>query len=453
MFAPAKYDHDGTFTNVTNSAPTNVRSAKFKTPYIPDVVSPYVVTKPSKGVPKPKGSMSQGTVAQLMSIGPQDRFLSLNPQMSFFRTAYKRHTNFAVEAFDETFGGPTLTFGSTNVCTLDKHGDLFGNMTLRVVLPNLGISGGTWVDAIGYVLLSRIRLRVGDVVVQTHERLWYDIEDKLFAVEGKVNGLNEMIGKNVSLATNEEHEILVPLKFMCCKTFSGRQQFLPVVSLDTNVNVSVEIDVESLDKCVTLPAGATLPPVKGAECSLIVDNVYLDDTERARVATDSATYMIDIVQDVDQVTYVTTTEGIVPITNVVVGLRELNMPVKYFAGVAYEESYSEYFNYLDVISSATLLVNSEQQFEPRSFPYFSLQQTYDRFVRSDSTNNVFGFSFALHAESWQPNGALNFAPLPNTTFRFSLNDAQTTPLKVKLFASCINWITFKNGRCSFEFDF
>lgn len=454
MFAPAKYDHDGTFPSVTKSAPTNVHSAKFQTPEIPEVISPYVVTKPSKDTPQIKGSMSQGTVAQLMSIGPQDRFLSLNPQMSFFRTAYKRHTNFAVEAFDETFGGPTLTFGSTNVCTLVKHGDLFGNMTLRVVLPNLGISGGTWADAIGYVLLSRIRLRVGDVVVQTHERLWYDIEDKLFASQGKINGLNEMIGRNVSLATDEEHEILVPLKFMCCKTFSGRQQFLPVASLDTNVNVSVEIDVETLDACVTLPAGSTLPPINGATCSLIVDNVYLDDTERARVATESTTFMIDLVQDVDQVTYVATTEGIVPITNVVVSLRELNMPVRYFAGVAYEESYgTTYFDYLDVISSATLLVNSEQQFEPRPFPYFSLQQTYDRFVRSESTNNVFGFSFALHAESWQPNGALNFAPLPNTTFRFSLNGAQSTPLKVKLFASCINWITFKNGRCSFEFDF
>lgn len=453
MFAPAKYDHDGTFANVTKSAPTNVRSTEFKTPYIPDVVSPYVVTKPSKDVPTIKGSMSQGTVAQLMSIGPQDRFLSLNPQMSFFRTAYKRHTNFAVEAFDETFGGPQLTFGSTNVSTLGKHGDLIGSMTLRVVLPNLNIANGTWVDAIGYVLLSRIRLRIGDVVVQTHERLWYDIEDKLFASQGKVQGIHEMIGRNVSLSTDQEHEILVPLKFACCKTFSGRQQFLPSVSLDTNVNVSVEIDVESLENCVVVPSGTALPPVSGATCSLIVDNVYLDDTERARFATNAMTYMIDIVQDVDQVSYATTTEGIVPITNVSVSLRELNMPVKYFAGVAYEESYAEYFNYLDVISSATLLVNSEQQFEPRTFHYFSLQQTYDRFVRSESTNNVFGFSFALHAESWQPNGALNFAPLPNTTFRFSLNGAQTTPLKVKLFASCINWITFKNGRCSFEFDF
>lgn len=454
MFAPAKYDHDGKFVNVTDSAPTNVRPVKFKNPEIPDVVSPYVVRKPSKGIPRIKGAMSQGTVAQLMSIGPQDRFLSLNPQMSFFKTAYKRHTNFAVEAFDETFGGPQLTFGNTNISTIGKHGDLLGHMTLRVVLPNLGIAGGTWVDAIGYVLLSRVRLRVGDVVIQTHERLWYDIEDKLFASEGKLRGVNEMIGRNASLSTNAEHEILVPLKFACCKTFSGKQQFLPVSCLDTNVDVSVEIDAESLDKCVVVPAGTTLPPIRGADCSLIVDNVYLDAIERARFATGEETLMIDVVQDVDQVTYATTSEGIVPVTNVTISLRELNMPVKYFAGVAYEESYgASYFRYLDAISSATLFVNSEQQFETRRFPYFALQQTYDRFVRSESTNNVFGFSFALRAESWQPNGALNFAPLQNTTFRFTLNGAQSTPLKVKLFASCINWIVFKNGRCSFAFDF
>lgn len=454
MFAPAKYDHDGRFVNVTESAPKNVRPAKFKTPEIPDVVSPYVVRKPSEGVPRIRGAMSQGTVAQLMSIGPQDRFLSLNPQVSFFRTAYKRHTNFAVEAFDETFGGPQLTFGNTNICTLGKHGDLLGHMTLRIVLPNLGIAGGTWVDAIGYVLLSRARLRVGDVVIQTHERLWYDIEDKLFATEGKVRGVNEMIGRGASLATDAEHEILVPLKFACCKTFSGRQQFLPVSCLDTNVDVSVEIDAESLDGCVAVPAGTTLPPVRGANCTLIVDNVYLDATERARFANGESTFMIDVVQDVDEVAYATTSEGIVPVTNVSVSLRELNMPVKYFAGVAYDESYgTSYFRYLNAFSSATFLVNSEQQFDPRGFSYFSLQQTYDRFARSESTGNVFGFSFALRAGSWQPNGALNFAPLSNPTFRFTLNGAQSTPLKVKLFATCINWVVFKNGRCAFAFDF
>lgn len=454
MFAPAKYDHDGEFANVTESAPTNVRPVKFKTPEIPDVVSPYVVRKPSKGVPRIKGAMSQGTVVQLMSIGPQDRFLSLNPQVSFFKTAYKRHTNFAVEAFDETFGGPQLTFGTTNICTLGKHGDLLGHMTLRVVLPNLGIAGGTWVDAIGYVLLSRARLRVGDVVIQTHERLWYDIEDKLFATQGKLRGVNEMIGRDATLATDAEHEILVPLKFACCKTFSGRQQFFPIACLDTNVDVSVEIDVESLDKCVVVPAGATLPPVRGATCSLVVDNVYLDATERTRFAIGESTFMIDVVQDVDEVSYATTSEGFVPVAHVTVNLRELNMPVKYFAGVAYDESYgTSYFRYLDAFSSAAFFVNSEQQFEPRGFSYFSLQQTYDRFERSEPAGNVFGFSFALRAGSWQPNGALNFAPLQNATFRFTLNGAQSTPLKVKLFASCVNWVVFKNGRCAFAFDF
>lgn len=453
MFAPALHGHDGKFVDISKTGPTNVHSMEFKTPEIPDVVSPYVVTAPSKGVPRIEGSMNQGTVVQLMSVGPQDRFLSLNPQMTFFKTAYKRHTNFAVECFEETFGGPTLTFGATNTCVVGKHGDLLGSMTLRVVLPNLGISGGRWVDAIGYVLLSRLRLRIGDVVVQTHERLWYDVEDKLFASAGKTAGLDAMIGRGVTLPTDQTHELYVPLKFACCNTFSGRQQYLPVVCLDTNVDVTIDVDVERLDRCVILPTGSFVPTtVNTAVAGVLVDNVYLDTIERARVANDAATYLIDVVQDVDQVSYLSTTEGIVPISNVVVDLRELNMPVKYFAGVVYEESYQDYFTYLDVVSSATLMVGSEQQFDARPGAYFSLQQTYDRFERSEPTN-VFGFSFALRASSWQPNGALNFAKSPNSTFRFTLNGGQTAPLKVKLFASCINWIVFKNGRCAFAFDF
>lgn len=451
MFAPALHGHDGKFVDISKTGPTNVHSPTFVTPEIPDVVSPYVVTTPDEDVPTIEGSMNQGTVAQLMSIGPQDRFLSLNPQMTFFRTAYKRHTNFAVECFEETFGGPTISFGATNTCVVGKHGDLLGNMTMRIVLPNLGISGGTWVDAIGYVLLSRLRFRIGDVVVQTQERLWYDVEDKLFATTGKRAGLDAMIGRNVSLSTDQAHEIFVPLKLACCKTFSGRQQFLPVVCLDTNVDVTIEIDIERLDRCVIVPPGQIVPTATAQAC-LLVDNVYLDAVERARVASDTVTYLVDVVQDVDQVSYLSTMQGIVPIENVVVDLRELNMPVRYFAGVAYEESYRDYFTYLDVVSSATLMVGSEQQFEPRGGAYFSLQQTYDRFDRCEPTN-VFGFSFALRASSWQPNGALNFAATPNATFRFTLNGVQTTPLKVKLFATCVNWIVFKNGRCAFAFDF
>ena len=180
------------FLDVSKTGPP-LRSREFETPVHPTVIN-VVNTAPDPSGPKITGTMSQGTAAQLMSIGPQDRFISLNPQMTFFRKAYRRHTNFAVECFEENFTTDSFVFGTTNVCSLGKHGDLLGNISLRVVLPNLGIAGGTWVDAVGYVLFTAIRMRIGETVVQTHERLWYDIEDKLFLSEGHVDGVNALDG-------------------------------------------------------------------------------------------------------------------------------------------------------------------------------------------------------------------------------------------------------------------
>jgi hypothetical protein len=442
-----------TFTDISKSAPRNTRSATFVDPTSrPDIVHP-VVKQLDPSVPRIDGSMSQGTVAQLLSIGPQDRFLSLNPQVSFFRRVYKRHTDFAVECIEEQFSTSSFVFGSTNVCTLGKHGDLLGSMTLCITLPNLGIPGGTWVDAIGYVMLRQLRLRIGDLIVQTQERLWYDIEDSLFVTDAHSQGLDAMIGRTGTgspLSTNASHEIYVPLKFLCCRGNSGRQQFIPVTCLDHSVNVAVEIDTESLAACVVLPAGTSLPPVTSTAATLLVDNVYVDDIERTRFATVNTELMFEVIRDIDQTSYIMTNAGNTPVTNVTVDMRELNMPVRYFTIVAYDETYETHFQYLDVIDSATFLINTDQQFEPRKGPYFSLQQPYEHFVRSE-TSNVYAFSFALDAGAWQPNGSLNFAVLSNPTLRIALKDV-STPLKVKVFASCINWLTFGGGGCTLRYD-
>ena len=446
---PEEVGHVGCFLDISKLGPKNVHPPDFTYPTIPDVELP-VVTKPDKEVPQIEGSMSQGTVAQLMSIGPQDRFLSLNPQMTFFRQVYRRHTNFAVECIEEQFSKPEFAFGGLNVCKLGKHGDLIGNMTLQIALPNLGIAGGRWVDAVGYVLLAKIRLRIGDLVIQTHERLWYDIEDKLFLTDAHRSGLDAMIGRGTTLATDAAHTLHVPLKFFCCDRNSGRQQFVPVARLGRTVDIGVEIDAESLENLVAVPPGTALPPAT-ASALLLVDNVYLDAIERTRFATGPSQYMFEIVQDMDQLSYIASNGGNFPTNNVTVDLRELNMPVKYLAGVVYAENYETNFEYLDEIESATFMIAAQQQFDPRPSAYFSLQQTYEHFVRSE-TSNVFAYSFAIHAGAWQPNGSLNFAVLSNPSLRFILKNASSAPLKVKVFASCINWVTFAGGMCALRYD-
>ena len=60
---------------------------------------------------------------QLVAYGAQDIYLTGNPQITFFKVVYRRHTNFSMEAIKQTFDG-TTGFGNTVSATISRNGDL-----------------------------------------------------------------------------------------------------------------------------------------------------------------------------------------------------------------------------------------------------------------------------------------------------------------------------------------
>ena len=48
-----------------------------------------------------------GGLLQLVAYGAQDIYLTGNPQITFFKVVYRRHTNFSIEAIQQTFDGGT----------------------------------------------------------------------------------------------------------------------------------------------------------------------------------------------------------------------------------------------------------------------------------------------------------------------------------------------------------
>ena len=46
-----------------------------------------------------------GGLMQLVAYGAQDIYLTGNPQITFFKVVYRRHTNFAMESIQQTFAG------------------------------------------------------------------------------------------------------------------------------------------------------------------------------------------------------------------------------------------------------------------------------------------------------------------------------------------------------------
>ncbi|AYV79601.1 MAG: NCLDV major capsid protein [Faunusvirus sp.] len=79
-----------------------------------------------------------GGLIQLASYGAQDIFLTGNPEITFFKIVYRRHTNFSIESIEESFEG-IVNFGETLHCTLSNPGDLVYRMYLRVELPEINL--------------------------------------------------------------------------------------------------------------------------------------------------------------------------------------------------------------------------------------------------------------------------------------------------------------------------
>ena len=71
-----------------------------------------------------------GGIMQLVAYGAQDIYLTGNPQITFFKVVYRRHTNFSMESFKQDFEG-NATFGGDALVRVSRVGDLMYRVYLE----------------------------------------------------------------------------------------------------------------------------------------------------------------------------------------------------------------------------------------------------------------------------------------------------------------------------------
>ena len=108
---------------------------------------------------------------QLVAMGAQDVFLTGNPQITFFKVVYRRHTNFSKECIKQEFNGS----GASLTCTLSRNGDLVKQMYLEVDLPVVtGPANATWVYGVGNALVKEVELEIGGQRIDKHTGHWME---------------------------------------------------------------------------------------------------------------------------------------------------------------------------------------------------------------------------------------------------------------------------------------
>ena len=125
-----------------------------------------------------------GGLMQLVAYGAQDVYLTGNPQITFWKVTYRRHTNFAMESIEQTFNGQA-DFGRRVQCTVSRNGDLAYRTYLQVTLPEINQADGSgdvyarWLDCPGEQMISMVEVEIGGQRIDRQYGDWMHIWNQL----------------------------------------------------------------------------------------------------------------------------------------------------------------------------------------------------------------------------------------------------------------------------------
>ena len=394
-----------------------------------------------------------GGYIQAVAYGSQDIYLMGNPQITFFKAAYKRHTNFAVESIEVGYLG-NADFGGKVVCTLPTHGDLVKDIFIEWEIDdttNLIPSAGTW-------LFKQMDLEIGGQLIDRQYADWLKIWSELTTPGGKFTGYQQMTGDYQALGTTvtnpDSNKFIVPLQFWFCR-HTGLA--LPLIALSA-AEVKLTLYLETSDK---LQKANDAAAKSITSFKIWVDYIFMDTDERRRFAQSGHEYLIEQVQTIPDNLL---TSG----TNVRIQL-EFNFPVKellWWGRKTWAQSVDNSFNdhYMTFTEGeGHLALNGAQRFYPRRQEYFLNVQNYEHHNRVPRygtingvtyNNYIYTYSFALEPENHQPSGVCNFTRLKSADLYLDgidFNNSGGTGI-IRVFAHGYNVLRIMSGMAGLAYS-
>jgi hypothetical protein len=280
-----------------------------------------------------------GGLMQLVAYGAQDVYLTGNPQITFWKVTYRRHTNFAVESIEQTFNGQA-DFGRRVTCTISRNGDLAYRTYLQVVLPeinqgmrNPGDPGflaelidkfeealtdeqqselvsrfnavyARWLDYPGEQLISQVEVEIGGQRIDRQYGDWMHIWNQLTLTSEQERGYNAMVGQTVQLTyitdpafanvdgpcdanapqqvcaprnALPETTLYVPLQFWYCR---NPGLALPLIALQYH-EVKINLDLRPIDECLWALSSISAPTSDILE---VISSTFDGSCEKVRAA-------------------------------------------------------------------------------------------------------------------------------------------------------------------------
>lgn len=251
-----------------------------------------------------------GGLMQLVAYGAQDVYLTGNPQITFFKVAYRRHTNFAMQAMTVVASGAS-GFDKIMNFTIPRNGDLIMNTYLKAQIRDVEPEAGSdhaedkfcWVKRLGHALIDYATLTIGGSQIDKQYGMWLDIWYELTHSKAQEKGYKQMIGEVDELTKfstvkdgKKGYTLFVPLQFWFCR---NPGLALPLIALQYH-EVKVELKTAHKDKLICCTEGFKATQayrhLSLGDVTLLVNYVFLDSEERRKFAQVGHEYLIEQLQ-------------------------------------------------------------------------------------------------------------------------------------------------------------
>lgn len=325
-----------------------------------------------------------GGITQLVATGVQDAYLSGSPEVSFFRSSYKRYTHFASTVERQLIQG-TPANNAISTVRFEKKGDLLSHVYITALdSTQASIPAVNWAKVI-----DKIELLIGGQVIDTQDEFFSSTIEPVVGAQSYSSRY---------IQTDDSTNIFYPLKFFFCKDW---QSALPLIALQFH---DVELRITWGDSI----AG----DVSASSFAVWTRFVYLDKDEREFFAKKSHDMLIT------QVTRSVITPDVYNYE------FALSQPVKYIAFQAndYITKYTESAGANKATAQGwtfKVQINGNDIGETKTLAHWvNVNQFYltPFGYKSDSTlRNIAIIPFCLDTAKLQPTGSINFSRID--TFR------------------------------------
>jgi len=338
-----------------------------------------------------------GGIAQLVAVGAQDAHLVGEPEVSFFRSTYKRHTNFSQTVERQVIQG-NLSQGGMSSVRFERKGDLLGYVYLTSIASNAS-------ESIDWsTLIDKVELLIGGQVIDEQDAFFTNsIAPDLLAT-----GLSKCSSASLY---NGGASKFYPLRFSFCENW---QSAIPLVALQYH-------DVELRIRWAT--NANVNSSARRIEC--YANFVYLDTAEREMLAREPQQILITQVQKA---------------TASLSKVQELNFnhPIKFLAASSVaSESVNHSGNRIKLQINGTDVTDFKF-----TDPHYNVVTSYYHMPHSGGVRkaNLYALPFCLDTSRLQPTGSLNFSRLDSARLV-----SETNNFKDAIYAVNYNILRVENG--------